>query len=317
VVSKGVVIAGIGAGVLVSIVVIVSLLNMGNGSNDATESKGADTHTRLRIVTTFYPLYEFTRAVVKDKADVELFIPRGVEPHDWEPTARDIERLRSFNVLIYNSNNFEPYIDGVRESLPNDLRMVEAAEGMIKSDDPHVWLDPLLAKEQVLKIMDVLSSIDEPNRDYYRSNAEAYINTLDALHNEYEEGLRECERRVFISLHAAYSYLAERYRLEMVSIMGLEVEYGVSASKIREIVDTARSYGIDVVYAEEGIDSRIVEALAEEIGARVLILSPIEVVDEEHGSDSESDSESESSEYMYIERMRSNLESLREGLRCR
>ncbi len=314
-VSKGIVIAGIGAGVLLSIVVMISLLNTGNDSNnDATESKGIDTDTRLRIVTTFYPLYEFTRAVVKDKADVELFIPKGVEPHDWEPTARDIERLRSFNVLIYNSSNFEPYIDNVREVSSNDLTMVEAAEGIIKNDDPHVWLDPLLAKEQVLKIVNALSSIDEPNRDYYRKNAEEYMNTLDTLHNEYEEGLRECERRVFISLHAAYSYLAERYALEMVSMMGVEIEHGVSASKIREIVDTARSYGIDVVYAEEGIDSRIVEALAEEIGARVLILSPIEVVDEEHGSDSDSESESD---YMYIKKMRSNLESLREGLRCR
>ncbi len=312
-VSKGIVIAGIGAGVLVSIVVMISLLNTDNDSNNyATESKGIDTDTRLRIVTTFYPLYEFTRAVVKDKADVELFIPKGVEPHDWEPTARDIERLRSFNVLIYNSSNFEPYMDNVREVLSNDLIMVEVAGGIIKNDDPHVWLDPLLAKEQVLKIVNALSSIDEPNRDHYRRNAEEYMKTLDTLHREYEEGLRECERRVFISLHAAYSYLAERYALETVSMMGVDIEHGVSASKIREIVDTARSYGIDVVYAEEGIDSRIVEALAEEIGAKVLILSPIEVVDEEHGSDSESESD-----YMYIKRMRSNLESLREGLRCR
>jgi len=313
VVSKGIVIAGIGAGVLVSIVVMISLLNTGNdGNNDATESKGIDTDTRLRIATTFYPLYEFTSAVVKDKADVELFIPKGVEPHDWEPTTRDIERLRSFNVLIYNSSNFEPYIDNVREVLSNDLLMVEAAEGIIKNDDPHVWLDPLLAKEQVINIMNVIISIDKENEQYYKSNAESYIKRLEELHKEFEEGLSDCGLRRFIVLHAAYAYLAERYNLEIITVSGIEPEHDVSPRKIREVIDTAESYGIDVVYADEGIDSRIVEALAEEIGARVLILSPIEVVDEEHDSESESESD-----YMYIKRMRSNLENLREGLRCR
>jgi len=135
-VSKGIVIAGIGAGVLVSIIMIVSLLNTGNDSNNVTtEVKGTDTNTRLRIATTFYPLYEFTRAVVKDRAYVELFIPKGVEPHDWEPTARDIERLGSFNMFIYNSNNFEPYIDNIREVLSNNLIIVEAAEGIIKNNE--------------------------------------------------------------------------------------------------------------------------------------------------------------------------------------
>jgi len=314
VVSKGIVIAGIGAAVaLVSIVVMISLLNAGNDSNNgATESKGTD--TRLRIMTTFYPLYEFTSAVVKDKADVELFIPKGVEPHDWEPTTRDIERLGSFNMFIYNSANFEPYIDNVREVSSNDLLMVEAAEGIIKNDDPHVWLDPLLAKEQVINIMNAIISIDKGNEQYYRSNTESYIKRLEELHKEFEEGLSDCDLRRFIVLHAAYAYLADRYNLEIITVSGIEPEHDVSPRKIREVIDTAKSYGIDVVYAEEGIDSRIVKALAEEIGARVLILSPIEVVDEEHDSESESESESE---YMYIKRMRSNLENLREGLRCR
>ncbi len=305
-VSKGIVIAGIGAGVLVSIILIVSLLNTGNDSNNVTTGiKGTDTNTRLRIATTFYPLYEFTRAVVKDKADVELFIPKGVEPHDWEPTAKDIERLRSFNMFIYNSNNFEPYIDNVREVLSNNLIMVEAAEGIIKNNDPHVWLDPLLAKEQVINIMNAIISIDKGNEQYYRSNAESYIKRLEGLHKEFEEGLGDCNVRRFITLHAAYSYLAERYNLEMITISGIEPEpeHDVSPSRIREVIDTAKSYGIDVVYAEEGLDDRLVNALANEIGARVLTLSPIEVADDEGNT--------------YIERMRSNLASLREGLGCR
>jgi zinc transport system substrate-binding protein len=250
-------------------------------------------------------LYEFTKAVVKDNADVELFIPKGVEPHDWEPTIKDIERLKGFNILIYNNASFEPYIDSLKsnEDVSKGLTMVEVSNNLIKGNDPHVWLDPLLAKEQVINIMNAIISIDKGNEQYYRSNAESYIKRLEELDKEFKEGLRDCNVRKFITLHAAYAYLAERYNLEMITVGGIEPEHDVSPSKIREVIDTAKSYGVDVVYAEEGLDDRLINALANEIGARVLKLSPIEVADDEGNG--------------YIERMRYNLASLREGLGCR
>ncbi|MEM2112956.1 MAG: zinc ABC transporter substrate-binding protein [Candidatus Nitrosocaldus sp.] len=261
---------------------------------------------RLRIMTTFYPLYEFAKAVVGDRADVGLFIPSGLEPHDWEPSARDLERLRDYHILIYNSATFEPYIDKVK-GLGYDLMMVEAAHGIMLEQDPHVWLDPILAKEQVKIILDAVTSMDEGNSKYYADNAKAYTARLDELHAKFEEGLRDCERREFITLHAAYHYLASRYGLEQITIAGIEPEHDIPAGKIREIVDLAREHGINVVYAEEGIDDRLVRALAEEINAMVLTLSPIEVLDEEDLEEGKT----------YITKMEENLENLRQGLGCR
>ncbi|MEM4443606.1 MAG: zinc ABC transporter substrate-binding protein, partial [Candidatus Nitrosocaldus sp.] len=203
---------------------------------------------RLRIMTTFYPLYEFAKAVVGDRADVDLFIPSGLEPHDWEPSARDLERLRDYHILIYNSATFEPYIDKVK-GLGYDLMMVEAAHGIMLEQDPHVWLDPILAKEQVKIILDAVTSMDEGNSKYYADNAKAYTARLDELHAKFEEGLGDCERREFITLHAAYHYLASRYGLEQITIAGIEPEHDIPAGKIREIVDLAREHGINVVYA--------------------------------------------------------------------
>ncbi|MEM3916985.1 MAG: zinc ABC transporter substrate-binding protein, partial [Candidatus Nitrosocaldus sp.] len=261
---------------------------------------------RLRIMTTFYPLYEFAKAVVGDRADVGLFIPSGLEPHDWEPSARDLERLRDYHILIYNSATFEPYIDKVK-GLGYDLMMVEAAHGIMLEQDPHVWLDPILAKEQVKIILDAVTSMDEGNSKYYADNAKAYTARLDELHAKFEEGLGDCERREFITLHAAYHYLASRYGLEQITIAGIEPEHDIPAGKIREIVDLAREHGINVVYAEEGIDDRLVRALAEEINAMVLTLSPIEVLDEEDLEEGKT----------YITKMEENLENLRQGLGCR
>ncbi len=261
------------------------------------------TEYKVRIVATFYPLYEFTKAVAGDKAHVDLFIPSGVEPHDWEPTPRDIERLRDYDLLIYQSANFEPYIESIRSNIEvsEGFIMLESAGNLIKGNDPHTWLDPLLAKEQVINIMNTLISIDGSNEGYYRSNAESYLKRLDDLHAKFVEGLSECKVREFITMHAAYTYLADRYNLRMITISGIEPEHDVAPSKIREVIDAARIHGLDVVYTEEGLDDRLVNALADEIGARVLTLSPVEVVDE--GS--------------YIEKMEENLASLREGVGCR
>jgi zinc transport system substrate-binding protein len=290
--------------IIAGVVTITAVTTYSLNNTSSSSIEQVSTH-RLKIITTFYPLYEFTKAVVKDNADVELFIPKGVEPHDWEPTIKDIERLKGFNILIYNHASFEPYIDSLKsnEDVSKGLTMVEVSNNLIKGNDPHVWLDPLLAKEQVINIMNAIISIDKGDEQYYRSNAESYIKRLEELDKEFKEGLRDCNVRKFITLHAAYAYLAERYNLEMITVSGIEPEHDVSPSKIREVIDTAKSYGVDVVYAEEGLDDRLINALANEIGARVLKLSPIEVADDEGDG--------------YIERMRYNLASLREGLGCR
>ncbi|MCS6768631.1 MAG: zinc ABC transporter substrate-binding protein [Candidatus Nitrosocaldus sp.] len=298
------VVAGVAA-----VAVLAGVLALMQGQGGEIAEDGTQPHStgkRLRIMATFYPLYEFTKAIVGDRADVDMFIPSGLEPHDWEPSARDLERLKDYDLLIYNSALFEPYIGQV-SNLGYRLEMVESAKGLMVEHDPHVWLDPILAKEQVRVILKSIVSMDGSNKDYYTRNAEAYMARLDDLHGRFEKGLEECDRRVFITLHKAYHYLASRYGLEQVAITGVEPEHDVPAGQIREIIDVAREHDINVVYAEEGMDDRLVRALAEEIGGSVLTLSPIEVLEDEDVEQGKT----------YIAKMEENLESLRLGLGCR
>ncbi len=312
--KKVVIVAAIVIAIVGIIITSVALQGQNSSSSSSINTTPPENYTqpsqdaskRLKIMATFYPLYEFSKAIVGDKADVDLFIPSGLEPHDWEPSARDLERLKDYQLLVYNSVTFEPYMDRIRD-LGYDLKMVEAAKGIMLDQDPHVWLDPVLAKEQVRIIRDAITSMDEENSRYYDGNARAYMARLDELHAKFEEGLRECERREFITLHGAYNYLASRYGLEQITIAGLEPEHDIPAAKIREIIDMARKHGIDVVYAEEGIDDRLVRALAEEINAKVLTLSPIEVLDDEDLEEGKT----------YITKMEENLANLRIGLGCR
>lgn len=284
-ISIGVIIAVI-IGIMVTIMI----------SNDTTEIEDDS----IDIMVTTYPLYEFTTNIVKEKATVDILTPSGVEVHDWEPTPRELENLQRFDMLIYNSKSLEPYIHKIE-----DIKLVEAASNLIKDNDPHVWLDPLLAKEEVNNILNAIMSIDPRNEQYYKDNARAYMEKLDALDQEFREGLKDCERREFIVLHSAYRYLADRYGLKEIPLLKLPEE-DIPASKIREIIDTARANNIDVIYAEENIDDRLVEVLAEEIDAKILTLSPIAVISNEERMEG----------ITYIDKMRSNLENLRLGLGC-
>ncbi len=293
--KKGIIAIIIGVGIAIGIIItIIALMNQEIvSSNQAVDDN-------LKIKVTFFPLYEFTNSIVKDKGIVEMLLPAGVEVHDWEPTAKDIENLKDYDMLIYNNDILEPYVKDLKESI--NIRFV--ATYYTTNQDPHVWLDPLLAKEQVNNIMNAMISIDPNNEAYYRDNAKAYIARLDALHEEISKGLENCERREFIVLHAAYGYLADRYDLKQISILGLEPEEDIPASKIKEIIDLARMNNLDVIYAEQGIDRRVIDIIAQEIDGRVLVLDPIEVVDDP-------------STTSYIDKMRENLDNLRIGLRCK
>ncbi|MEM2855764.1 MAG: zinc ABC transporter substrate-binding protein [Candidatus Nitrosocaldaceae archaeon] len=279
----------ISIGVVISTIVIITTSYVISNPNIKVEKE-------IRIVTTFYPLYEFTNNIVKDKAKVEMLIPPGVEVHDWEPSAKDIEQLRDADLLIYNDNSLESYIKKV------DINKVAVASDLIKDNNPHVWLDPLLAKEQVKSILNAILTIDKENEEYYKKNAEEYMNELKLLHEEYVNGLSDCEKREFIVFHAAYSYLADRYNLTQITLIGTDIEIDdLSVQEMREIIDTAKEKNVKFVYAEEHLDERIMKAFAEEVNAQILILNPIEVYDG----------------VSYVDEMRNNLENLRIGLVCR
>ena len=111
---------------------------------------------KIKIVTTFYPLYEFSKRIGGEKVDVSILVPAGVEPHEWEPLPRDIINIQSARIFVYNGAGFEPWVEGTLKGIdPEKLVVVDFAKGieLIKEKDgafdPHVWLDPVLAEHQI------------------------------------------------------------------------------------------------------------------------------------------------------------------------
>lgn len=321
-----------GAVAAVAIIVTVVSVNAFNISELSTQQDTASQITdiskspKVKVIASFYPLYEFARNIGGEIVEVTTFIPIGVEPHDWEPTVGDMQQLGKADVFIYNGAGFEPFGNSVAVSNEfANVIIVEAAKSkgidLIQSTgdeqeknrtnqgfNPHIWLDPVLVKSQIVAIKDAFVKADPANTKYYEDNANAYLAKLDALDAEIRSGLSSCKKDTFISFHEAFTYFAKRYGLKQVAISGLVPEAEASPAKLKELVDYAKANNVKVIYAEELVDPRLAEVLANEAGAKVMILSPIEGLNNE---------DIQKGDVTYLAKMEKNLQNLKVGLECK
>ena len=272
------------------------------------------------VVASFYPMYEFSRQVAGDRAEVVSLVPPGVEPHDWEPSPQKLVEVQNARLLVYNGAGFEPWVDKLLHDVTGKKIIVietargldlipAAAEGGAKNGggDPHVWLDPVLAQSQVETIRAGLTQGDPANKATYDDRARAFRARLAALDAALQAGLRDCEHRDIVVSHAAFAYLARRYRLTQVAVMGLAPESEPSPAELAAIANLARRRKVSYIFFETLVSSRLAETLAREIGAKTLVLNPIEGLTKEEAAAGKG----------YVDLMEANLQSLRTGLGCR
>jgi zinc transport system substrate-binding protein len=265
------------------------------------------------VVATIYPLWEFARQVAGDRAEAVSLVPAGVEPHDWEPAPRDVSQVRRAAVLVHTGTNLDGWAEKLLADLTERRGVVVNARGGLSVltvggiTDPHVWLDPTLARVQVLAIAGGLEQADPAGRAVYAENAKAFVARLDALDLEFAAGLAECARREVVTSHAAFAYLARRYRLTQVPVMGISPEAEPSPADLAAIVRTARRLKVTHVFYETLVSPRLAETLSRELGATPLPLNPIEGVSPAEAAAGTG----------YLELMRANLANLRTALGCR
>jgi zinc transport system substrate-binding protein len=270
----------------------------------------ANTSHSLSVVSSFFPIDEFVKKIGGDIVESSLLIPAGVEPHDFEPTINQIQTVDSADVLVYNGLGIESWVVKI-----NTTNKIDASEGLNASYvdkrnmtlDPHVWLDPLLAKKEVENIRDGLMIIDPSNKDIYFNNAKIFLSELDNLDKAIRTDLESCKNRDFISFHNSFSYFAKQYGLNQHSISNVEPDAEITPTRLVEIINIAKTLGLSVIYSEELMDSRYASVVAQEIpNGKVLVLSPIEGL-----TKSEQDAG-----IGYIDKMHENIKNLMMGLEC-
>jgi zinc transport system substrate-binding protein len=261
---------------------------------DSSESPGEG--DRPDVVAAFYPLAWAAERVAGDSVQLRNLTPPGTEPHDVELTARDVERIRSADVVLYLGAAFQPAVEDAVEGA--DGEAVDLLRDPV-GQDPHVWLDPVRFAEIV---RETATALDRPED----AAAEA-VAALEGLDREFRRGLQRCERREIVTSHDAFGYLARRYRLKQVSISGISPEAEPTPRQLEEVVDRVEESGATTVFFETLVSPRLAETVARETGARTDVLNPLEGLTDEQLDRGEN----------YLSVMRDNLAALRKGLECR
>lgn len=291
---------------------------------------------QLKVVTAFYPLQFVAERVAGQHGAVSSLTQAGAEPHDVELTPRQVASVSDADAVVY-IKGFQPAVDeavaqsgnthvldttGVvplqtqadehahddADDSPGDVHAEEehAEEGHDHGAlDPHVWLNPTNMITITDAVVDQLAGIDPDHAADYRANGAALAKDLSALDSSYATGLKTCDRREFITSHAAFGYLAEQYRLTQIGISGLTPDAEPSPARIADVQREATSHGVTTIFYETLVSPAVARSIAGDLGLRTDVLDPIEAITPESRGDN------------YIAVMETNLAALEKANGCR
>ena len=275
----------------------------------------AQNNSSPKIVTTFLPIHLFTQAVVGDTGEVDILISPGRSVHDYQATPDDAKLLADADVLVENGLGIEEFLESLIANAGNSqLKQINASEGIEiieeeeheeeehghhhEEGDPHVWLDPILAQQQVATIRDGLIAINPNNADNYRTNADAYIQQLQQLDNEFQQRLAPLAGCNFVTFHDAFPYLAQRYGLQQEAIVEIP-EDSMTPQDIQRVQQTAEQYQVKALLTEPGIEDKRIQQISGDLNLPLEAIDPLE--------------SGETDPQYYFQAMRENLEALERG----
>lgn len=264
---------------------------------------------KLPVVASIAPLADFARQVGGDLVRVDMIIPPGASPHTYQFRPDQMKALSAAAVLVLNGIGLEYWADKAIDAAANPkLVVVRTADGIPVLDsggdehpggNPHVWLDPVLAVRQVEAIRDAFIKADPPNSGTYRTNAARYIAELKRLDAQIRRSVKGFRQKRFIAFHPAWSYFVRRYGLVQAAVIEDFPGKEPDPARIRQVVQIARRLKARAVFAEPQFSPRAAQVIAEEAGAKVVMLDPL----------------GRPPDYSYLTTMRGNLSQMESALK--
>jgi zinc transport system substrate-binding protein len=264
----------------VAAAVALCALAVGAGCAADDDEAGARGGT-VRVVAGFYPLAEAASRVLGDRGDVRNLTAAGVEPHDVELSPDDVDDVLDADLVLYLGEGFQPALEDTAPRAEGEAVDLLDGQNLADDADPHVWLDPTRMIDITERIRDAAVDVDPDGAAGHRRRAGRYVADLEALDAAFERGLRGCERDTIVTSHAAFGYLADRYGLSQLAISGLSPAAEPSPERLADLADLMRREGVTTVFYESLVSPRVAETLADEAGAEVAVLDPLEGLSEE------------------------------------
>ena len=287
--------------------------------DDHTKEDGHDEHTEEFYEEIAHVIEEFEAGEITQAQSIEeieeILGEHEGDGHGHEGAIKDIENLiheiedghmegaEGLEEIHHLVSGEDVHDDHSKEDGHDD----HGEEGNIDHTyDPHIWLDPILAKAQVMTIADHLRESDPAHAEIYHDNAISYANQLDQLDQEIRSDVSSCAKDTFVPFHNAFSYFAERYDLNTLAVIQeFSPETPVTAKDIEELIHFAEDNDIKYFFTEENRNPKLAERLATELGGDILLFSPLESL-----------TEGDDPKVTYFEKMRQNVDNLQIALEC-
>ncbi|GKQ36375.1 metal ABC transporter substrate-binding protein [Streptomyces sp. A012304] len=279
-------------------VAAVTALGLGTLSACSSESAAAGNTDKFDVVASFYPMAFLAEQIGGDHVKVTSLTQPGQEPHDLEISAKQTAQLQKSDAVLYLKNLQPSVDDAVAQSevktkidaakltsleehgnevgghaAEHDDEHGHEEEGGL---DPHVWLDPVKYAEVAKGVGAAFEKADPDHAADYKKNTTALVAKLDALNTKFKDGLADTRTKVFITTHAAFGYLAERYGLTEEAISGLDPESEPSGARVKELEKMAKADGVTTVFYETLVSDKTAKTIAKDAGLKTDVLDPIE-----------------------------------------
>ncbi len=313
-------------------VVVVMLSACGNINKG--ENKDVSSKNKLKIYTTAFAFQSFTEQIGGKYVDVESIYPPGADMHTFEPTQKEMVNIAKGDLFIYSNQEMDPVAKKIAGSINNkDLKLALAAnfthddlvvnheheheheghehdheeeghdheEG---SEDPHIWLDPVLNKKMVKSIKDDLAKKDPQHKDYYENNYKQVVNDLDNINQRLTEVTEHPKRDTVVISHDSIGYLANRYGFKQEGVSGMNNEEP-SQRDLMDIVNNIKQTKQPYVLYEQNISSKVTDVIQKESNSTPLSFHNMATLSKE---------ESKEGNITYQSLMKRNIKSLDKAL---
>lgn len=235
---------------------------------------------KIPVVASFYPLAFFTEQIGGAFVSVTNITPSGAEPHDYEPTTTDIQKISESKLLVLNGLGLESWGTKIENkntiTVSNTLATETIGYGAQTVTDPHVWLSPVLAKQIAIQIADALVTISPENAPYFETNKMNLLLKLSQLDEAFKKGLSRCTKHDIVTSHAAFGYIAHQYGFDQIAIAGLSPDEEPTPQKITEITNLVRQKNISYIFFESLVSPRLAQTIANETHTKTLVFNPLE-----------------------------------------